>query len=115
MSAAAPPGTRVAELAAMRCRPDAPRLSAAELAAHAAALPGWSCAGGKLEKTFAFANWQQTLAFVNALAWIAERADHHPDLGVHYARCVVAFTTHDAGGVTLNDVVCAARVERLFA
>ena len=55
------------------------------------------------------------MAFVNAMAWIAHREDHHPDLAVHYAKCVVTFSTHDAGGVTLNDVICAARLERLFA
>ena len=55
------------------------------------------------------------MAFVNALAWIAHREDHHPDLEVHYSRCVVTFATHDAGGVTLNDVICAAKAERLFA
>jgi 4a-hydroxytetrahydrobiopterin dehydratase len=55
------------------------------------------------------------MAFVNALAWIAHREDHHPDLAVGYARCGVTFSTHDAGGVTLNDVICAAKAERLFA
>ena len=55
------------------------------------------------------------MAFVNAVAWIAERADHHPDLSVHFNRCVVSYSTHDAGGITQNDLVCAARIERLFA
>jgi len=49
------------------------------------------------------------------VAWIANRQDHHPDLDVHYNRCGVVFTTHDAGGITLNDLVCAARVEALGA
>ena len=52
---------------------------------------------------------------MNALAWIAHHEDHHPDLQVHYNRCVVAFSTHSAGGVTLNDIICAAKAERLFA
>jgi len=107
--------TKLLALAAMHCRAGAPRLGTDELAAHAAALPGWTCAGGALAKTFAFANYDETLAFVNALAWIARREDHHPDLAVHYANCVVTFATHDAGGVTLNDVICAAKTERLFA
>jgi len=109
------PAAGTAALAALRCRAGVPRLSDAELAAHTAALPGWTFVGGALEKSFAFANWQETIAFVNALAWIAQREDHHPDLSVHYARCVVRFSTHDAGGVTRNDVVCAAKAERLFA
>ena len=107
--------TALLALASMTCRPGAPRLNADELAAHLATLAGWSHAGDRIEKTFAFADYHQTMAFVNALAWIAHREDHHPDLGVHYSRCAVVFSTHDAGGVTLNDVICAAKAERLFA
>lgn len=107
--------TKTLALAAMRCRAGAPRLGADELAVHLAALPGWRAAGATMVKEYAFANYHETMAFVNAAAWIAHREDHHPDLAVHYARCVVTFSTHDAGGVTLNDVVCAARLERLFA
>ncbi|MFO1323853.1 MAG: 4a-hydroxytetrahydrobiopterin dehydratase [Burkholderiales bacterium] len=107
--------SRTLALAAMRCRPGAPRLSADDLAAHVATLPGWTAAGDRIVKEYAFADYHETMAFVNALAWIAHREAHHPDLGVHYARCVVTFSTHDAGGVTLNDVICAAKAERLFA
>jgi 4a-hydroxytetrahydrobiopterin dehydratase len=107
--------TRLLALAAMRCRAGAPRLGADELAAHLATLSGWALAGDRLVREFAFANYHETMAFVNALAWIAHREDHHPDLAVGYARCGVTFSTHDAGGVTLNDVICAAKAERLFA
>ncbi len=107
--------TQILALAAMTCRPAAPRLNADELAAHLATLVGWQLTGNRIEKTFAFNDYHQTMAFVNALAWVAHREDHHPDLGVHYNRCVVTFSTHDAGGVTLNDVICAAKAERLFA
>jgi 4a-hydroxytetrahydrobiopterin dehydratase len=107
--------TRLLALAAMRCRPDAPRLGADELAGHAATLPGWSTQGDRLVKTFPFDDYHATMAFVNAVAWIAHREDHHPDLAVGYARCEVAWSTHSAGGVTLNDVICAAKIERLFA
>lgn len=104
----------VLALASMTCRPGAPRLGADELAAHLATLSAWKDEGGRIVRTFTFTDYYQTMAFVNALAWIAHREDHHPDLGVHYNRCVVTFATHDAGGVTLNDVVCAAKAERLF-
>ena len=107
--------TRLLALAAMQCRPDAPRLGADELAGHAQTLPGWSTAGDRLVKSFAFADFHATMAFVNAVAWLAHREDHHPDLAVGYGRCEVTWSTHSAGGVTLNDVVCAAKVERLFA
>ena len=117
MSAPARPDldTRTLALAAMRCRAGAPRLTADELAAHVATLPGWTNAGDRIVKEYPFANYHETMAFVNALAWIAHREDHHPDLEVHFSRCVVTFATHDAGGVTLNDVICAAKTERLFA
>jgi len=115
MSERARPSTALLALASMTCRPHAPRLNADELAAHLATLAGWAHTAERIERTFAFADYHQTMAFVNALAWIAHREDHHPDLGVHYNRCVVAFSTHDAGGVTLNDVICAAKAERLFA
>ncbi len=77
-------------------------------------LPGWTQKAGAIEKTFAFANYHETMAFVNAVAFIAHREDHHPDLGVHYNRCTVTYSTHSAGGVTQNDLICAARVESLF-
>jgi 4a-hydroxytetrahydrobiopterin dehydratase len=103
------------DLAAAACRPGAPRLAPAALAANLALLPGWAKVGARIEKTFAFPDYHATIAFVNAVAWIAHRQDHHPDLAVGYNRCTVAWSTHDAGGVTRNDCICAARVERLFA
>jgi len=102
-------------LAAQRCRNGAPQLAGDDLRRHLALLPDWSLVAGRIEKTYRFGNYYETLAFVNAIAWIAHRQDHHPDLGVHYNRCVVAWSTHDAGGVTLNDCICAAQVERLTA
>lgn len=114
--AARPPlGTRLLALASMRCRRGAPRLSADELAAHLVTLSGWTEAGDGIVREYSFANYHETIAFVNALAWIAHREDHHPDLVVAYSRCVVTFSTHDAGGVTFNDVICAAKAERLHA
>ena len=102
-------------LAAQHCRAGAARLGAAALASHLSALTGWSSADGRLAKTFAFANFHETIGFVNALAWIANREDPHPDLTVSYNRCVAAWSTHDAGGITENDVICAAKTDRLFA
>jgi 4a-hydroxytetrahydrobiopterin dehydratase len=106
---------RLVALAAMPCRPGAARLTDDALAADLAALPGWGRAGASICKTFRFADYRATIAFVNAVASIAHEADHHPDLSVHYDRCIVTFSTHSAGGVTRNDCICAARVERLAA
>jgi 4a-hydroxytetrahydrobiopterin dehydratase len=103
----------LAALAALDCRAGASRLSDDELSKRQRALSGWEHADGRLTKTFRFGNYYETMAFVNALAYIAHRQDHHPDLSVHYNRVVVAYSTHDAGGVTLNDCICAAKVEAL--
>ena len=107
-----PPARALAE---QHCHAGAPRLADADVAARLSALTGWSAADAQLSKTFAFANFHETVGFVNALAWIANREDHHPDLAVSYNRCTVAWSTHDAGGITDNDVVCAAKTDRLLA
>lgn len=69
--------------------------------------------GRALSRTFEFKDYYRTMAFVNALAFIANREDHHPDLGVHYNRCVVRFSTHDVGGLSENDFICAAKTDAL--
>jgi 4a-hydroxytetrahydrobiopterin dehydratase len=79
-------------------------LSATETVAGLARLEGWKLAGDgaavAIEKTFSFANYYETIAFVNAVALVAHVQDHHPDLSVHYNRCVVRFNTHDVGGIS---------------
>lgn len=105
------------ELAAQRCAVSETlsALDAAALDTQLASLPGWAVEGGELVKVFPFVNYHETLAFVNALAWIAHRTDHHPDLSVHYNRCRVAYSTHAIGGISSNDLICAAKIEQLFA
>jgi len=100
-------------LATLESRPGAPLLAASDLKQRMKALPGWEHADKRLSKTFKFANYYETMAFVNAVAYIAHRQDHHPDLSVHYNRVEVVYSTHDAGGVTLNDCIGAAKVEAL--
>lgn len=90
-------------------------MSAAQITAHLNDAPGWSMKDGAIEKTFAFKNFFETMAFVNALAWICSTQDHHPDLAVSYSRCVVRFNTHSVGGISINDFVCAAQVNQLVA
>lgn len=110
----APAPQRLA-LAAECCRNGAPRLSSLEAATLATALPGWSIVHDTLHKPFSFANFDATMTFVNAVANVARSQNHHPDLAVSYARCGVTFSTHDAGGLTRNDFICAARTESLVA
>jgi 4a-hydroxytetrahydrobiopterin dehydratase len=77
----------------------------------------WSLAadGRELRREFRFPDFHHTMAFVNAVAWIAHRADHHPELEVGYGRCSVRWSTHAAGGLTGKDFDAAARVDALVA
>jgi 4a-hydroxytetrahydrobiopterin dehydratase len=92
-------------------------LSAEQCANHLAQLDNWQITeqGIVLRKIIHFENYYQTMAFVNALAFIAHQQDHHPDLGVHYNRCEIRFSTHDVGGLSLNDFNCAAKTDALLA
>lgn len=80
-------------------------------------VPGWTLndAATEIARTFEFKNYYQTMAFVNALAWVSHREDHHPDLEVSYKRCVVRYTTHAIGGLSENDLICAAKANALIA
>jgi 4a-hydroxytetrahydrobiopterin dehydratase len=69
----------------------------------------------EIECTFAFKNYYHTIAFVNALAYISNIENHHPDLEVSYNRCVVRYSTHAIGGLSENDFICAAKVDGLIA
>ena len=77
-------------------------------------LKGWMIEDGKLVKLYPFGNYYQTMAFVNALAWISHREDHHPDLRVGYNKCRVEYSTHAIGGLSENDFICAAKCDALF-
>jgi len=79
-----------------------------------AQLTGWQLQDGKLAKVYPFANYHHTMAFVNALAWISHREDHHPDLEVGYNKCRVTYWTHAVGGLSENDFICAAKCDALF-
>ena len=102
-------------LAAVHCQPNALQLDDGELGTLLSCLSDWTHAGDRIEKTFRFPDYYRTMAFVNAVASIAHREDHHPDLEVHYDRCTVAWSTHSAGGVTLNDGICAAKTDAAVA
>ncbi len=103
-------------LATMHCAPggQATALDGASIDKHLATLTGWKRVGNEICKTFTFKNYYETMAFVNASAWVSHAEDHHPDMSVHYNRCVVSYSTHDAGGITLNDLICAAKLDALI-
>lgn len=106
------------ELATLTCQPrkrQEDAVDAARMRELLALLPDWEAAadGKSIAKAFRFENFYQTLGFVNAIGWMANRQDHHPNLEVGYNRCVVHWSTHDVGGLSMNDFICAARVEAI--
>jgi len=107
----------MSSLTSRRCVNGRPKLDDSAILALLTEAPGWMLVeeGAALARTFSFGNYGETMAFVNAVAWVAHREDHHPDLTVHYNRCVVRWSTHDAGGITENDFIAAAKVSALLS
>ena len=105
------------DLANKTCKPcegGVSPLTPAEVTALLAQLKGWEFKDGVITKTYEFRNYYQTMAFVNAVAWISHREDHHPDMTVGYSKCKVDYSTHAIGGLSENDFICAAKVDMLF-
>jgi 4a-hydroxytetrahydrobiopterin dehydratase len=111
--------TMYANLSELHCSPlkgVQHKLSEQHCDEYLAMLNGWQLTehGQAIGKIVHFNNYYQTMAFVNALAFIAHQEDHHPDLSVHYNRCEIRYSTHDVGGLSLNDFICAAKTEQLL-
>jgi 4a-hydroxytetrahydrobiopterin dehydratase len=106
-----------ATLLEKKCRPLESALSDTAIAEHRTAVPEWVLQNGKIARTFSFANYYETMAFVNALAYLSHAEDHHPELVVTYNRCIVKYDTHSVnggrGGISENDFICAAKVDAL--
>lgn len=105
----------MSDLALRHCSATVDRLDDSAARALLGEVPGWHVDGGKLVKSFAFASYPETLLFTNMVGWIAHREDHHPDLLITYRGCRVAFSTHSVDGLSLNDFICAARIDALGA
>jgi len=94
-------------MASKRCEPcegNIPPLTAEAARVLLETLPGWELRENRLEKVF---------AFVNAIAWVSHRENHHPELTVGYKDCRVSYWTHAIRGLSENDFICAAKIERL--
>ena len=107
----------MSELSRQHCRPmhGQAAMTAQQVADLLPQVAGWQVVDGALERHFGFQDFQHTMAFVNAVAWIAQREDHGPDLFVNWTTCRVRFNTHDVNGLSLNDFICAAKVDALTA
>jgi 4a-hydroxytetrahydrobiopterin dehydratase len=91
-----------------------PALSEERVRAWRGQVPEWTAEGGRLRREFRFKDFREALAFVNRVGELAERESHHPDLSIHdWNRVTVALSTHSVGGLSENDFVLAARIDRL--
>lgn len=91
------------------------RLDEAEVVAFLSAHPGWHSERGELRRTYEFKMFKDSLRFVNAVAEIAERESHHPDINLHYRRVTIALVTYDLDGVTSADTGMALKIDALKA
>jgi 4a-hydroxytetrahydrobiopterin dehydratase len=109
--------TNVHDLTGKHCKPSkggAPALTQAEAKNLLKQLDNWKLKDNVISKTFEFKNYYQVMAFVNAVAWMTHREDHHPDMTVGYDKCGMEYSTHSVGGLSENDFICAAKVDALF-
>jgi len=106
------------ELARKKCKPcegGVAPLGAEQVRPLLKGLEGWAQQpDGMIAKTYEVKNYFETMAFVNAAAWVSHREDHHPDMMVGYNKCRVAYITHAIDGLSENDFICAAKLDALF-
>lgn len=105
------------DLGSRRCKPCVPGtlpLSGAEADSLMRQLEGWQRYDHIISRTYHFKNYYETIAFVNAVAWLSHSEDHHPELTVSYNKCQVEYSTHSIHGLSENDFICAAKVDALF-
>ncbi len=110
--------TTACDLTQKHCKPcegGVPPLGADDIARLLGELSGWEYGDGEIRKTYQFKNYYETMAFVNATAWVSHREDHHPDLEVGYNKCQVRYSTHAIHGLSENDFICAAKIDALFS
>ena len=97
------------------CEGETAALSEKEIEEYLKKVSGWEFKEEVIQKEFGFKNYYQTVSFINAVAWIANQEDHHPDMTFGYKNCRVSFVTHSVGGITENDFICAAKIEALLS
>lgn len=94
-----------------------PHLTEHQIHQYLKEIPEWALtqSHAAIHREFHFTNFHETMAFLNAVAWVAHAQNHHPDLEASYSRCKVVYSTHSVGGLSLNDFICAARIDSLVA
>jgi len=110
------PSTR--ELLARKCHHTENALSDADISAYLGAIPEWTRTENRIVKSYKFKNYYETLAFMNAIAYVIHAEDHHPEITLTYNQCVIKFDTHSVnngrGGLSENDFICAAKVDAIY-
>jgi 4a-hydroxytetrahydrobiopterin dehydratase len=91
------------------------RLSDDEITAGLADLPGWERRDDEIEKTYELPSFPDAVAFVTRVGFLAEKANHHPDLDVRWRNVSVVLSTHDEGGITGRDLALAGEIESVAA
>ena len=113
----------MSELHQQSCQPiakDDNPLDKQQISDYLQKTPGWNQTGSnqndsqQIQRKFTFKDYYQTIAFVNAVAWIVQQNDHHPDMQIGYNNCIITFTTHSVNGLTINDFICAAKINNLL-
>jgi 4a-hydroxytetrahydrobiopterin dehydratase len=106
------------ELLTRQCQHAENALSDADIRAYLDAVVGWELAESRIIKTYSFKNYYETLAFINAIAYVIHAEDHHPEITLTYNQCVIKFDTHSVnggrGGLSENDFICAAKVDMIY-
>lgn len=89
-------------------------LSADQIQKNLRQIPGWEHVQNTIARTFRFADFAQAMDFAKGIALIAEEENHHPELHIAWGRVTVELTTHSVGGLSLNDFIVAAKINRLW-
>ena len=107
----------ISPLANQQCKPcsaGTPPLTQANIDKLMVQLEGWEQHGKLISRIVDFTNYHQAISFVNAVAWVSNQEDHHPELTISYNKCKVEYTTHSIDGLSENDFICAAKVDALL-
>jgi 4a-hydroxytetrahydrobiopterin dehydratase len=107
------------ELSSLHCKPPqdgASPMSRNEANSYLVQLDGWRLVedGSAISQRFGFKNFNETMAFISTMAWISNTQDHHPDFSAGYNYCRVNYTSHAIGGLSKNDFICAAKLNKLL-
>ena len=110
------PSTR--ELLAKKCHHTETALSEEDIKLYLMAVPEWQQNGQRIGRTYRFKDYYETLAFINAIAYVIHAEDHHPEIVLTYNKCVIQFDTHSVnggrGGLSENDFISAAKVDAIY-